>query len=52
MGPEGAMTLLSTIAGSMITIAGVVFSITIVALTLASGAIRPTAVGKFFAGSR
>jgi len=33
MGPEGAMTLLSTIAGSMITIAGVVFSITIVALT-------------------
>jgi len=35
-GPEGARSILSTIAGSMITVAGVVFSITIVALTLAS----------------
>lgn len=35
-GPEGARTLLSTIAGSMVTIAGVTFSITIVALVLAS----------------
>ncbi|MFO7980561.1 MAG: DUF2254 domain-containing protein [Candidatus Aminicenantes bacterium] len=35
-GPEGARTILSTIAGSMITIAGVTFSITIVALTMAS----------------
>lgn len=33
---EGARSILSTIAGSMATIAGVVFSITIVALTLAS----------------
>ena len=33
---EGSRAILSTIAGSMITVAGVVFSITIVALTLAS----------------
>ena len=33
---EGSRTMLSAIAGSMITVAGVVFSITIVALTLAS----------------
>jgi uncharacterized membrane protein len=36
VGPEGARSVLSTIAGSMITVAGVAFSITIVALTLAS----------------
>lgn len=41
------MTLLSTIAGSMITIAGVVFSITIVALTLASGQFGPRLLGNF-----
>jgi len=35
-GADGARTLLSTIAGSMITIAGVTFSITIVSLALAS----------------
>ncbi|MBN1834335.1 MAG: DUF2254 domain-containing protein [Spirochaetales bacterium] len=35
-GPEGARTLLSTVAGSMITIGGVSFSITIVALSIAS----------------
>lgn len=35
--PSGARTLLATIASSMIGVAGVVFSITIVALTLASG---------------
>ena len=34
-GAEGAREVLSVIAGSMITVAGVVFSITIVALTLA-----------------
>lgn len=34
---EGARSLLSTIAGAMATIAGVTFSITMVALTLASG---------------
>lgn len=35
-GPEGARAVLSTIAASMITVAGVTFSITIVALPLAS----------------
>jgi len=35
-GAEGSRGLLSAIAGSMITVAGVVFSITVVALTLAS----------------
>lgn len=35
-GPDGAREILSTIAGSMITIAGVSFSIVIVALSLAS----------------
>ena len=35
-GADGARELLSAIAGSMITVAGVVFSITIVVLTLAS----------------
>ncbi len=35
-GPEGASVIFSTIAGSMITVAGVVFSIIIVALTLTS----------------
>ncbi len=35
-GAEGSRGLLSTIAGSMITVAGVTFSITVVALTLAS----------------
>lgn len=34
---EGARSLLSTVASSMISIAGVTFSITIVALSLASG---------------
>lgn len=34
--PEGARHLLASVAGSMITVAGVVFSITIVALSLAS----------------
>lgn len=36
-GTEGALTVLGTIAGSLITVTGVVFSITIVTLTLASG---------------
>jgi uncharacterized membrane protein len=35
-GPEGARQVLSTIAGSMITVAGVTFSITIVAISLAA----------------
>ncbi|GJL61981.1 MAG: hypothetical protein NPIRA04_06350 [Nitrospirales bacterium] len=46
-GPDGALSLLSTIAGSMITIAGVVFSITIVALTLASAQFGPRLLRNF-----
>ncbi len=46
-GPDGALSLLSTIAGSMITIAGVVFSITIVALTLASSQFGPRLLRNF-----
>jgi uncharacterized membrane protein len=46
-GPEGAREVLSTIAGSMITVAGVVFSITIVALTLASNQFGPRLLSSF-----
>lgn len=46
-GPEGARAVLSTIAGSMITVAGVVFSITIVALSLASGQFGPRLLRNF-----
>ena len=40
-GPDGARSVLSTIAGSMATVAGVVFSVNIVALTLASSQFGP-----------
>ena len=40
-GAEGASAVLQTIAGSMITIAGVVFSLTLVALSLASSQFGP-----------
>lgn len=46
-GAEGARSLLSTIAGSLITVAGVVFSITIVALTLASSQFGPRLLRNF-----
>lgn len=46
-GTEGARSILSTIAGSMITVAGVVFSITIVALTLASSQFGPRLLRNF-----
>ncbi len=41
LSPSGARVILSTIAGSMITVAGTVFSITIVTLTLASTQFGP-----------
>jgi uncharacterized membrane protein len=44
---EGAQTILSTIAGSMITVAGVTFSITIVALTLACSQLGPRLLRNF-----
>ena len=46
-GPDGARTLLSTIAGSMMTVAGVTFSITIVALTLTSSQFGPRLLRNF-----
>lgn len=46
-GPEGARSLLSTVASSMITVAGVVFSITIVALTLAGSQFGPRLLRNF-----
>jgi uncharacterized membrane protein len=48
-GPEGARQLLATVAGSMITVAGVTFSITIVALTLASSQFGPRILRNFMA---
>lgn len=48
-GPEGARNVLATIAGSTITVAGVVFSITIVALTLASSQFGPRLLRNFMA---
>lgn len=44
---EGARTILGTIAGSMITIAGVVSSLTLVALTLASSQLGPRLLRNF-----
>ena len=46
-GAEAARTLLSTVAGSMITIAGVTFSVTIVALSLASSQLGPRLLNNF-----
>ncbi len=46
-GPEGARQVLSTIAGSIITVAGTVFSITIAALTLASAQFGPRLMRNF-----
>lgn len=46
-GPGGARDLLSTIAGSLISVAGVVFSLTIVSLTLASQQFGPRLMGNF-----
>jgi uncharacterized membrane protein len=45
--PDGAHEVLSTIAGSMITVAGVVFSITIVALAYASSQYGPRVLTNF-----
>jgi uncharacterized membrane protein len=45
--PEGARSVLSTIAGSMITVAGVTFSITIVVLNLASSQFGPRLLRNF-----
>ena len=44
---ESARAFLTTVAGSMITVAGVTFSITMVALTLASSQFGPRLLGNF-----
>lgn len=46
-GAEGASMVLGTIAGSMVTIAGVVFSITLLALSLASSQLGPRLLSNF-----
>jgi uncharacterized membrane protein len=46
-GPEGAREVLSVIASSMMTVAGVAFSVTIVALTLASQQFGPRLLRNF-----
>ncbi len=45
--PEGAREVLSAIAGSMITVAGVVFSITIVAISFAANQYGPRVLTNF-----
>lgn len=45
--PEGARAFLSTVAGAMVTVTGVVFSITIVALSLASQQFGPRLLNSF-----
>lgn len=46
-GPEGARALLATVAGSMITVASLTFSITMVALSLASSQFGPRLLINF-----
>lgn len=46
-GPDGARSLLSTIASAMISVTGLVFSITMVVLQLASSQFTPRVLGSF-----
>lgn len=46
-GPEGARAVLATVAGSVMSTAGVTFSITIAALSLASGQFGPRLLNNF-----
>ena len=46
-GAEGASSVLGTVAGSMITLAGVVFSLTLVSLSLASSQFGPRLLRNF-----
>ena len=47
IGPEGARAMLQAVAGSVITVAGVTFSITVVALQLASTQFSPRVLRTF-----
>jgi len=46
-GPEGARSILSVIASSMITVASLIFSITMLSLQLASSQFGPRVIGNF-----
>ena len=46
-GPDGARTVLSTIASAMISVTGLVFSITMVVLQLASSQFTPRVLTTF-----
>jgi len=46
-GPEGARAILSVIASSMITVASLIFSITMLSLQLASSQFGPRVIGNF-----
>jgi uncharacterized membrane protein len=48
MAPDAALTLLSTIAGATVTTAGVVFSLLVVSLQLASGQFSPRVLRTFW----
>lgn len=50
-GAEGASAVLGIVAGSMITVAGVVFSMTLVALSLASSQLGPSLLRNFMRDS-
>jgi uncharacterized membrane protein len=47
VGPEGGRAVLSAIAGSMITVASLVFSLTLIALQLASSQLGPRLITRF-----
>lgn len=48
-GPDGARSMLGTIAGAMISVTGLVFSITMVVVQLASSQYSPRVLGDFLA---
>ena|SRR5450759_1944068 len=50
--PDGARQLLSALAAGVITVLGVVFSVTIVALTLRVAAVRPANAAQLHQGPR
>jgi uncharacterized membrane protein len=47
VGPEGARAVLAAIAGSMVTVASLVFSMTLVTLQLASAQLGPRLIARF-----
>jgi uncharacterized membrane protein len=47
IGPEGARQVLATVASSMVTVASLVFSMTLVTLTLAASQLGPRLITRF-----